>query len=741
MNKTFKAGNTFTPAKSRIAFAVASALMTHIAWAQSVVSAPVLPSIEVTGARITSSPIFGTALRGDALNARRFATNDTATLIEGTPGVSFYTGGGVSSLPVINGLADDRLRISVDGMTITSACPNHMNPALSYIDPAALSEVNVFAGIVPVSQGGDSIGGSIAVKSVSPLFAEPGQGLKTSGNLNAFYRSNGNVTGVGARAAVATENFSIGYVGNTVDAGNYKDGNGNVVGASRYKVRNNAVKLAAKADADIYSLDIGWQDIPVQGFPNQAMDMIFNKSLSFNAAYNGAFSWGSLEARAFRQKVRHKMDILPEKGGQMPMETDAVDLGYALIATTSLSDAQVARFGHEFHRYTLDDWWPSLSSGFMAPHDFWNIRDGKRERTALFAELDTKFSEKLSTQIGARVERVNMNTGNVQGYHSAVDGGYMGMDMMGNMALTPYSNTTYKTDADAFNAKNHKRTDLNWDLTASARYVESASGTYDIGFSRKTRSPNLHERYTWSNEAMMAGLMNNWFGDLNSYVGNIDLKPEVAYSLKVSADWHDAEAHDWQVKVAPFYTYVKDYINAIQNTDANPYNMSMLAGRQSLKFVNQNAKLYGLDLSGKKTLGRMAGQWATRASLSYVRAKADNGDNLYNIMPLSARLALDHSLGAWSNTLETVVVASKDKVSNVRAEQKTAGYAIANFRTSYKATKSIRLDAGVDNLFDRQYNLPLGGLEYASANMMMGTALKPLRAMGRSINVGVSVDF
>lgn len=701
--------------------------MANLAWAQESVSTPVLPDIEVTGERINSSPAFGTSLRGDALNARRFATNDTATLLEGTPGVSFYTGGGVSSLPVINGLADDRLKISVDGMTITSACPNHMNPALSYIDPAALSQVNVYAGIVPVSQGGDSIGGTIAVKSVSPVFAAPGEGLKTSGNLNSFYRSNGEVTGVGVRAAVATENFSIGYVGNTVDAGNYKDGNGNVVGASRYKVRNNAVKLAAKAGDDLYSLDIGWQDIPVQGFPNQAMDMIYNKSLSFNAAYNGAFSWGALEARAFRQRVRHKMDILPEKGGQMPMETEAVDLGYSIVATMPLGEAHVARFGHEFHRYTLDDWWPPLASGFMSPNDFWNIRDGKRDRIALFGELDSKLNDKLSTQIGARLEQVTMNTGNVQGYFSTGDTGYG----------APADGDIYQVDANAFNAKNHKRTDLNWDLTASARYIESARETYDIGFSRKTRSPNMHERYTWSNEAMMAGLMNNWFGDLNSYVGDIDLKPEVAYSLKVSADWHDAEGRDWQLKVAPFYTYVQDYINAVPNTSANPFNMTMLAGRQSLKFANQDAKLYGLDISGRKSLGRAAGEWATRASLSYVRAKADNGDNLYNIMPLNVRLALDHNLGAWSNTLETVLVAAKDKVSNIRAEQKTSGYSIVNFRTSYKVTKSIRLDAGVDNLFDRQYNLPLGGLEYATAM----TGLKPVRGMGRSINAGVSIDF
>jgi iron complex outermembrane receptor protein len=51
------------------------------------------------------------------------------------PGVSLYGAGGVSSLPVIHGLADDRLRIKLDGMDLIAACPNHMNPALSYIDP------------------------------------------------------------------------------------------------------------------------------------------------------------------------------------------------------------------------------------------------------------------------------------------------------------------------------------------------------------------------------------------------------------------------------------------------------------------------------------------------------------------------------------------------------------------------------------------------------------------------------
>lgn len=88
--------------------------------------------------------------------------------------MSLYGAGGVSSLPSIRGLADDRLRIQVDVVDTIASCPNHMNPALSYVDPAAIGELKVFAGITPVSVGGDSIGGTIIAASAAPVFAEPG---------------------------------------------------------------------------------------------------------------------------------------------------------------------------------------------------------------------------------------------------------------------------------------------------------------------------------------------------------------------------------------------------------------------------------------------------------------------------------------------------------------------------------------------------------------------------------------
>ena len=63
------------------------------------------------------------------------ASSDTAQMLGNLPGYGVAAGGGVSGLPVVNGFADDRLKIRIDGMEITSACANHMNAPLSYIDP------------------------------------------------------------------------------------------------------------------------------------------------------------------------------------------------------------------------------------------------------------------------------------------------------------------------------------------------------------------------------------------------------------------------------------------------------------------------------------------------------------------------------------------------------------------------------------------------------------------------------
>ena len=164
-----------------------------------------------------------------------------------------------------------------------------------------------------------------------------------------------------------------------------------------------------------------------------------------------------------------------------------------------------------------------------------------------------------------------------------------------------------------------------------------------------------------------------------------------------------------------------------------------------LKYANQSARLYGIDLSGRMPLAKTGfGDFGLRGLINYTNGKnRDTGDDLYNIMPLNARLTLSHALGSWSNAVELVGVKAKHKVSDVRNELETPGYSLVNLRASY-SWKQLRVDFGIENLFDKRYYLPLGGA-YVGQGTTMGINAVPwgiaVPGMGRSFYTGLNVKF
>jgi iron complex outermembrane receptor protein len=375
-----------------------------------------------------------------------------------------------------------------------------------------------------------------------------------------------------------------------------------------------------------------------------------------------------------------------------------------------------------------------LGDATIGNDSFWNINNGERDRYALFGEWEAKFSPQWISLFGVRHEIVKMDAGDVRGYNIAA--------------------ASTSADATAFNASDRSKTDHNWDLTALARFKPSESQTYEVGLAQKTRSPNLYERYTWSTW-QMAALMNNFVGDGNGYVGDINLKPEVARTLSITGDWHAVDKK-WGVKATPYYTQVSEYIDAVRCTPAMSGGCPGVNASTTiflrLKYANQSARLFGIDLTGFAQIASNTGygDFTVSGLLNYVDGENRNtGDNLYNIMPLNGKLAITQKWGKWTNTLEGVFVAGKDDVSAVRNEIETSGYSLFNLRSSYE-WKQVRLDIGVENLFDRAYDLPLGGA-YVGQGTTMTTATAatgvvplwgtPVPGPGRSIYAGLNIKF
>jgi iron complex outermembrane receptor protein len=262
-------------------------------------------------------------------------SHNSADALAEAPGVSLHGNGELATIPFLHGLGDERTKIVVDGMTISSACPNHMNPTLSYVAPAQAAQMTVLAGITPVSLGGDSLGGTISVESPAPAFAEPGSKLRENGIFTGYYRSNGENWGGSLIEGIASEHFSLGYVGSFTTTDDYSDGAGHKVTSTYAQSTDHALTLAAQSGPNLFLATGSFHHTPFEGFVNAYMDLIHNDATSLNLRYRRTLSAGSLDARFYWQNTNHEMNFLQDKiavdgaGASMPMNTHGRDLGYS----------------------------------------------------------------------------------------------------------------------------------------------------------------------------------------------------------------------------------------------------------------------------------------------------------------------------------------------------------------------------------------------------------------------------
>lgn len=679
-----------------------------------------LPSSQTADEKTTSSSTEQLTVNG---TRHPVSTNpDTASLFRHSLGFSAYSGGGVSALPVLNGMADERVATFVDGMRIPSACPNHMNPAMSYIDPDAVSSAVAIAGITSVSQGGDSTGGTLEVNRKDPLFSSTSK-LLVTGHVRGDYRSNGGGSGASGSLTTANDWLSLRYTGSYNHASDYHTGGKERrVLSTSYLSFNHAVTLGIKKENHQLTITAGQQDIPYEGFPNQYMDMTNNRSTFVNGKYKGDFNWGTLEARGFWQRVDHVMNMLSDKGGHtpttgMPMNTNTRTAGYSIKATIPLGLKHTLGLGSSFDHNGLNDWWPPLmGSMMMGPNTFHNINQGHRDRLGHYIEWKAQWLPRFSTELGLRNDLVMMNTGPV----------------------APYSWTGMMNMADAiaakqFNAASRGRTDTNFDVTALGRWAILDSLTLEGGYARKSRAPSLYERYSWGQGAMSSSMI-GWFGDGNGYVGNLNLKSEIANTLSTTLTWHDPVNYAWELKVQPYYTYTHNYINVMRIG-------SLSNGLSKLQFVNHNARSYGINSSGFVRLWTAPafGTGELRANLNWVRGQdLVTHSGLYHQMPANGSISLHETYKNWTGRVEVTLVKAKNTVDWLRNEPRTPGYALLGLGGSYH-WRVFTLDASVENLLNQNYYLPLGGLslgDYRATGV-----LGPLAGLGRSFNMSLTASF
>lgn len=754
----------------------------------------VLEKVIVSDKKTPTGGLSHTVIKPAEVKEKQAQVQDTARLLEDIPGVSFQANGGVSSLPVIRGFNDDRIKVEVDGMSIASACGNHMNPPLSYIDRTNVAKVDVLKGITPVSMGGDSIGGTIVVQSADPVFAEPGKGLLIDGQLSGFYRSNGDAFGGSVTAGVANQNARLEYTGSHSQSGNYRDGQNNVIESTAYENQNHAVKLAYKLDNHLFEFKGGQQHIPLQGFPNQRMDMLKNDSIFGNLHYKGDYDWGNLDGKLYLENTSHYMDmgydkLYPVPTGSshspMPMDVSGQNLGYKLQAEIPFGERDALRVGNEFHANKLNEWWSPVAPKFGTNYNYWggmwpdafrNLNNATRDRLGTFVEWEANWTPELKSLVGFRYDHTMMDAGNINGYVNSGVVGALNRANLPSPMMSPTMNSlpaviaaNYWTqsrydsavkalnEASTWNGMSHERNFDTFDVSALLQYTPNRTSQYEFGYARKNRAPGVYDLYPWSTSAMMMSMMGS-YGDGNGYVGNMNLKEETAHNISFTAEFHDAANENWQIKATPYFSYVENFIDVdrcgtgnanCSMSSAHSFSMQPSNGFYFLSMNNHDARLWGADLSASASLYKdaMLGEFGTRTTMGYVRGERMDGGNLYHMMPFNAKLALDHKRQGWRNSVEMQFVDGKSDVQQIRNELTTPAYILLNAKTSY-TWKNLTVDVGLDNVLDKQYYHPLAGVNagdyYAMSISMPDPGYRNnrnLAGLGRSAFVGFTLKY
>jgi iron complex outermembrane recepter protein len=431
---------------------------------------------------------------------------DTSALLENTPGASVVRNGDLTGIVQLRGLFNERVRVDIDGMQITPACPNHMDPPLHYSAPSEIDSLVVLPGITPVSDGGDSIAGTVKVRSVDPDFFVDGPGVR--GEVGAGYSGENEGRLASARVEAGTERYVMSADASRARANDTDFADGRVADTG-YRTDRGALRLNAKTGPGRTTLEVGAARSDDVGTPALPMDMVKDNANRVRLNYEGALNLYEVDVSAYWHDINHTMDnysLRPVAGMRMQAPSDSRDTGFRMALAPRPAGGGTLHLGAEGHLNDLDAYQRNVATS--ATQDIYHR--ATRDRAGLFVEWEPRPARGWQAQYGLRTDYVQSDTGNIH-----------------NSFLPSIA------DQDAFKGRSHYRNHLHLDATGLWRYNASPALGYLAAVARKTRSPSLLEYYLWTPLSASAGQ-----ADGRTYLGNLDLDPEVSHqvSLGVTTD-------------------------------------------------------------------------------------------------------------------------------------------------------------------------------------------------------------
>lgn len=632
-------------------------------------------------------------------------SSDPSALLKKAVGANVISNGPLTGIAQYRGMSRFRVNTQINGTTISAGGPNWMDPPLSYAPAALLESLEVHRGIAPVSAGTETIGGAINAKTWRADFSETGTAIQ--GRVRSSLQSVNDGYQIGAGISVANSEyvFQISGLHEEADDAEFSDGK---ILPTEYERNRFDLGFGLRSGHHTFRLDIARNETGDSGTPALPMDIVYIDTDIANFLWEYRGEDYSVDTKVFYSDIEHGMTnyALRQPPGMAGMYRRNVATGDNLGMSVAVQ-LDNWKFGIDAHQESHDS---DIDNPNNAAFFVVNFNDAERRLLGLFAEKKVNLDNDMSLELGARLNRIDMEADSVAGTPGA--------------ALQ-----------NAFNNADRSSTDNNVDWVVRLNQQTSRELNLYAGLARKTRSPAYQEKFLWLPLQATAGL-----ADGRTYTGNLDLDPEVAHELELGLDWESSKTI---ISPRLFYRDVKDYI---QGTEPGApaavmfvNMMNVMNGTNNappLEFNNVDAVFYGFDIDWSHQINH---HWSLNGVLNYVRGKRDDiKDDLYRVAPLNGLVAINYAHSDWKVSLENFIYRKQDKVSATNRELPSSGYGVINLKGSWQSTEQLKIGFGIDNVADRRYSDHLAGVNRVNGNADLAVGER-LPATGR--NIFARVDY
>jgi iron complex outermembrane receptor protein len=634
---------------------------------------------------------------------------DTADVLKKMPGAYVNKNGALSGIAQYRGLFGARVNVKADGVQVVESCSNSMDAAMSHVPASMVDAVVLQRGISAVSEGIETLGGSIDVVvktadsvsdgfsgDVNLAFATANNGKTASLNLNSKRDFHALVLGLDTEKG---DNQSI-PTGENVFTGLERD---YYSLAYQYDDGNNK-----------FSLTTNYNHTGETGTPSLPMDITYAKGGISQMEYSTEIGdkW-AFEGLLAHQNTKHLMDNFRHRNQQPAkfresltrVKRDALSLKLLRI-----SENAGFSIGMDYDDMSNTAF---ITNPNNAQFNITNF-DASKQRLSLFAEYQRKLSDVHQFNVGIRWTESDADSAEVNSSVANMN------NSMGQL---------HRTLRDRFNAADRNRTDQNLDLMFNWQHAIHNQFSFEYGFGIKNRAPTHQERYLWLPLEATAGL-----ADGRQYLGNLLLKSEQAYQWEFGINYDNGS---FSASPHLFYHRVDDYIQGVPNT-------VMPAPANVLRFDNVDAELYGFDIEWSYQFNE---QFSLRNVTSYVRGKRrDINDNLYRIAPVNTWLNLSYELNQWQLEADVLAALAQDDVSETNSEKATPGFGVLNLSVIRSFNNNSYIKLAVNNVFDKLYYQHTNGYNRNNTNVDVGFDANNLQAYrlpaeGRSFQISYFVGW